>query len=75
MIRSYTHFCSLQSLPKTADDNKSDMLPRAEALRSTREEKRKAQAEVALLRRCKPRTAFSLGVIPSFYFLTFVLLL
>lgn len=41
----------LASLTKTADERKRDMQQRAEALKSNREEKRKAQAEAALLRR------------------------
>merc|ERR1712178_484157 len=38
-------------LTKTADERKRDMQQRAEALKANREEKRKAQADAALLRR------------------------
>ena len=41
----------LASLTKTADERKRDMQQRAEALKANREEKRKAQADAALLRR------------------------
>merc|ERR1711977_810009 len=41
----------LASLSKTADERKRDMQQRAEALKANREEKRKAQADAALLRR------------------------
>ena len=52
----------LASLTKTADERKRDMQQRAEALKSNREEKRKAQAEAALLRRWRPCTEFSLAL-------------
>jgi len=41
----------LASLTKTADERKRDMQQRAEALKANRAEKRKAQADAALLRR------------------------
>merc|ERR1711871_244437 len=41
----------LASLTKTADERKRDMQQRAEALKKNRNDKRKAQAEAALLRR------------------------
>lgn len=41
----------LAALTKTADERKRDMQQRAEALKANREEKRKAQADAALLRR------------------------
>merc|ERR1711871_1311243 len=41
----------LASLTKTADERKRDMQTRAEALKKNRNDKRKAQAEAALLRR------------------------